>query len=96
VAWILVTKEWRPVTETGFGRKNYAHYVWRSVRGDGDTKTAIDWPADDLSIFVGLRARSKIGSHMREWMTVRRQAGAVRNRVDWNPDLPHAMHAGFV
>jgi hypothetical protein len=32
-------KEWRPVTETGFRRKKYAVYVWRSVREDGDTKT---------------------------------------------------------
>jgi hypothetical protein len=32
-------KEWRPVGETGFRRKKYAVYVWRSVREDGDTKT---------------------------------------------------------
>ena len=31
--------EWRPVAETGFRRKKYAVYVWRSVREDGDTKT---------------------------------------------------------
>ena len=28
-----------PVDETGFRRKKYAVYVWRSVRGDGATKT---------------------------------------------------------
>ena len=39
VAWVPEAKEWRPVTETGFRRKKYAVYVWRSVREDGDTKT---------------------------------------------------------
>ena len=39
VAWVPESKEWRPVTETGFRRKKYAVYVWRSVREDGDTKT---------------------------------------------------------
>jgi integrase len=39
VAWVPEHKEWRPVTETGFRRKKYAVYVWRSVREDGDTKT---------------------------------------------------------
>jgi integrase len=39
VAWVPDAKEWRPVTETGFRRKKYAVYVWRSVREDGDTKT---------------------------------------------------------
>jgi integrase len=38
-AWVPEAKEWRPVTETGFRRKKYAVYVWRSVREDGDTKT---------------------------------------------------------
>jgi hypothetical protein len=28
-----------PVADTGFRRKKYAVYVWRSVREDGDTKT---------------------------------------------------------
>jgi integrase len=39
VAWVPEAKEWRPVGETGFRRKKYAVYVWRSVREDGDTKT---------------------------------------------------------
>ena len=39
VAWVPEAKEWRPVTESGFRRKKYAVYVWRSVREDGDTKT---------------------------------------------------------
>jgi integrase len=39
VAWVPEAKEWRSVTETGFRRKKYAVYVWRSVREDGDTKT---------------------------------------------------------
>ena len=39
VAWVPEDKEWRPVTETGFRRKKYAVYVWRSVSEDGDTKT---------------------------------------------------------
>jgi integrase len=39
VAWIPEAGEWRPVAETGFRRKKYAVYVWRSVREDGDTKT---------------------------------------------------------
>jgi integrase len=39
VAWVPEAKEWRPVAETGFRRKKYAVYVWRSVREDGDTKT---------------------------------------------------------
>jgi len=39
VAWVLEVKEWRPVGETSFRRKEYAVYVWRSVREDGDTKT---------------------------------------------------------
>src|SRR5262249_20272133 len=39
VAWVPEAKEWRPVAETGFRRKRYAVYVWRSVREDGDTKT---------------------------------------------------------
>jgi integrase len=40
VAWIPEAGEWHPVAETGFRRKMYAVYVWRSVREeDGDTKT---------------------------------------------------------
>jgi integrase len=39
VAWVPEAKGWRPVAETGFRRKKYAVYVWRSVREDGDTKT---------------------------------------------------------
>jgi integrase len=39
VAWVPEAKEWRPVTDTGFRRKKYVVYVWRSVREDGDTKT---------------------------------------------------------
>lgn len=39
VAWAPEAGEWRPVAETGFRRKKYAVYVWRSVREDGDTKT---------------------------------------------------------
>lgn len=39
VAWVPEAREWRPVTDTGFRRKKYAVYVWRSVREDGDTKT---------------------------------------------------------
>jgi integrase len=39
VAWIPEAGEWRPVAETGFRSENYAVYVWRSVRKDGDTKT---------------------------------------------------------
>jgi integrase len=39
VAWVPEVKEWWPVAETGFKRKKYAVYVWRSVREDGDTKT---------------------------------------------------------
>ena len=39
VAWVPEAGEWRPVAETGFRRKKYAVYVWRSVCEDGDTKT---------------------------------------------------------
>jgi integrase len=39
VAWIPEAGERRPVADTGFRRKKYAVYVWRSVREDGDTKT---------------------------------------------------------
>jgi integrase len=41
VAWDAKARDWRPVTETGFRRKKYAVYVWRSVREDGDTKTEL-------------------------------------------------------
>ena len=30
---------WQPVTEAGFEHQEFALYVWRSVRVDGDTKT---------------------------------------------------------
>lgn len=40
VAWVPEAREWRPVTEAGFSHDKYAVYVWRSVREDGDTKTA--------------------------------------------------------
>ena len=30
---------WQPVTEAGFDHQEFALYVWRSVRVDGDTKT---------------------------------------------------------
>lgn len=39
VAWVPEANDWRPVPETGFRRKKYAVYVWRSVREEGDTKT---------------------------------------------------------
>jgi integrase len=39
VVWVPEAKDWRPVAETGFRRKKYAIYVWRSVREGGDTKT---------------------------------------------------------
>lgn len=39
VAWTGKKGGWRPVTEAGFDHERFAVYVWRSVRGDGDTKT---------------------------------------------------------
>jgi integrase len=41
VAWVETAQEWRPVTEVGFHHEKFAVYVWRSVREDGDTKTAL-------------------------------------------------------
>jgi len=40
VAWLETLGEWRPVPEVGFDHEKFAVYVWRSVRADGDTKTA--------------------------------------------------------
>jgi integrase len=40
VAWSEAQNQWQPVTEAGFRHEKFAVYVWRSVRADGDTKTA--------------------------------------------------------
>lgn len=39
VAWIEEDGCWLPVSEAGWDSDQFAIYVWRSVRGDGDAKT---------------------------------------------------------
>jgi integrase len=39
VAYDQDSKVWTSVTETGWDHEEFAIYVWRSVRADGDTKT---------------------------------------------------------
>ncbi|WP_308250040.1 tyrosine-type recombinase/integrase [Sphaerisporangium fuscum] len=39
VAYDEKARAWRPVTEAGWDHKEFALYVWRSVRKKGDTKT---------------------------------------------------------
>ena len=40
VTWSEARNQWQTVTEAGFRHEKFAVYVWRSVRADGETKTA--------------------------------------------------------
>jgi integrase len=62
VAWVETEQAWRPVTEVGFHHDKFAVYVWRSVRGDGDTKTelsrrTLEIPAEAATALREHRAR---------------------------------------
>ena len=64
---------WQPVTEAGFDHEEFALYVWRSVRVDGDTKTeksrrTLKLPAQAEDALRTLQARQE---------TDRKTAGAT-------------------
>jgi integrase len=86
VAWVDTDEEWRPVTAAGFDHEKFAVYVWRSVREDGDTKTA----PSRRTLEIPDEAATALRQHHTRQATQRLKAGAT-----WkNDDLVFCTRTG--